>query len=93
MTEHTEQLLKKSLDSIDGLRRRWIVTVIITAALSQAAWLAFAFNAERAEIRTVILLATLALAMCVFGGVFLLVLHVTRMTHRILQAIELTARQ
>jgi hypothetical protein len=64
----------------------------ITAALSQAAWIAFAIGAENATEKGSILLATVALAMTVFGGVFLLVLLIFRMTHKILQAIELGAR-
>ena len=39
-----------------------------------------------------LLLATFALAMTVFGGVFMLVLHITRMTQRILQAIEVASK-
>ncbi|MEP6914057.1 MAG: hypothetical protein ABJC89_00355 [Acidobacteriota bacterium] len=42
--------------------------------------------------KTVVLLAALAVAMCVFGGVLMLVLHITRMTQRILQAVELVSK-
>ena len=93
MTEHSEAVLRQALDSVDRLRRRWLVTMGITAALSQIAWLAFLFNAERATEKTLLILATFALAMTVFGGVFMLVIHTTRMTHRILQAIEVAARR
>lgn len=40
-----------------------------------------------------ILLAALAVACTVFGGVFLLVLLIFRMTHKLLLAIELSARR
>jgi hypothetical protein len=40
-----------------------------------------------------ILLATLALACTMFGGVFLLVLLIFRMTHKVLQAIEVSGRR
>lgn len=92
MTDHAETVLRKSLDEIDSYRRRWVITFWITAALSQAAWIAFALAAEKATEKGLILLATLALAMTVFGGVFLLVLLIFRMTHKILQAIEVGAR-
>ncbi len=49
-------------------------------------------GAQNATEKGTILLATLALAMTVFGGVFLLVLLIFRMTHKILQAIELGIR-
>ena len=40
MTDHAEAVLRKSLDEIDNYRRRWVLTFGITAALSQAAWIA-----------------------------------------------------
>ena len=42
--------------------------------------------------RTLILFAALAVAMTVYGGVFLLVLLIFRMTHKVLQAIEIASR-
>jgi hypothetical protein len=92
MTEQNELILRRSLDSVDGLRRRWLTTMGITAAVSQIAWLVFILKAEHATEKMLLILATFALAMTVFGGVFVVILHTTRMTHRILQAIELVAR-
>ena len=93
MTHHAETVLRKSLDEIDSYRRRWMITFGITAALSQAAWIALVIGAENATEKQTILLATFALAMTVFGGVFLLVLLIFRMTHKILQAIEVGTRR
>ena len=92
MMEHSAAIIRQALDDVDRLRRRWLVTMGITAAISQVAWLAFIFSAEHVTEKTLLILATFALAMTVFGGVFMLVIHTTRMTHRILQAIELAAR-
>ena len=92
MTEQSEAVLRRSLDSVDGLRRRWLATMGITAVVSQIAWLAFILKAEHATDKMLLILATFALAMTVFGGVFVVILHTTRMTHRILQAIELVSR-
>ncbi len=61
-------------------------------AISQIARLVFVFCAEHVTEKMLVILATFALAMTVFGGVYMLVSHTTRMTHRILQAIELAAR-
>lgn len=80
------------LDEIDSYRRRWVITFEITA-LSQAAWIAFVIGVTDATEKQAIMLATLALAMTIFGGVFLLVLPVFRMTHKVLQAIEVAARR
>ena len=93
MTDHAEAVLRKSLDEIDNYRRRWVLTFGITAALSQAAWIALLIGARNATEKQTILLATLALAMTVFGGVFMLVLLIFRMTHKILQAIEIGSRR
>ncbi|MEO5823870.1 MAG: hypothetical protein ABIT71_25470 [Vicinamibacteraceae bacterium] len=81
------------MNEIDSLRYRWGWTFGIMAALSQAAWIALGISAERASEKQLILLATLALACTVFGGVFMLVLLIFRMTHKLLQAIELSGRR
>ena len=93
MTDQAEAILRQSLDSVDRLRKRSAITFGVTAALSQAAWLGLVFGLRTASEKQTVLLATLALALCVFGGVFMFVLHITRMTHRVLQAIELTTRR
>ena len=91
MTDQSE-VIRQSLNSVDRLRRRWLVVMGVTAVLSQIAWLAFILEAEHVTEKTLLILATFALAMTVFGGVFMLVIHTTRMTHRILKAIELSSR-
>ena len=88
-----QDVLRKALNEIDGLRYRWGWTFGIMAALSQAAWIALVIGARNASEKTLILLATLALATTVFGGVFMLVLLIFRMTHKLLQAIELSGRR
>jgi hypothetical protein len=88
-----QDVLRKALSEIDTLRHRWNWTFGITAALSQAAWIALGISAENASEKQLILLATFALACTVFGGVFLLVLLHYRMTHKLLQAIELSGRR
>jgi acetyl-CoA acetyltransferase len=93
MTENAETVLRKSLNEIDGYRRRWVWTFGITTALSQAAWIALVMASKSATERQLILLAALAVAMTVFGGVFMLVLLIFRMTHKLLQAMEISARR
>jgi hypothetical protein len=88
-----QDVLRKALNEIDGLRSRWRWTFGIMAALSQAAWIALGIRAEKASEKELILLATLALAGTVFGGVFMLVGVIFRMTHKLLQAIEVSGRR
>jgi len=87
-----QEVLRKALNEIDSYRYRWGWAFGITAALSQAAWIALAIGSRNASERQLILLAALAVAMTVFGGVFMLVLHIIRMTQKIVQAIEIAAR-
>jgi hypothetical protein len=68
---HPPGRVTKGLNEIDGLRYRWAWTFAIMAALSQAAWIALLIGAKNASEKQLILLATLALACTVFGGVFL----------------------
>jgi hypothetical protein len=88
MIDDASGVLRKSLDEIDSLRKRGVYIFGFTALLSQLAWFALILGAERASEKTTILLATFALAMTVFGGVFMLSLLIFRMTHRVLKAIE-----
>jgi hypothetical protein len=88
-----QDVLRKALNEIDSLRYRWGWTFGIMAAISQAAWIALLMGTGSANDRQLLLLATLALACTVFAGVFLLVLLIFRMTHKLLQAIELSGRR
>jgi hypothetical protein len=88
-----QDVLRNALNEIDSYRYRWTWTFGITAALSQVAWIAVAFGSRNASDRTLILLAAVAVAMTVFGGVFMLTLLIFRMTHKLLQAIEVSARR
>jgi hypothetical protein len=88
-----QDVLRKALNEIDSYRYRWTWSFGITAALSQAAWIAVALGSRHATDRQLLLLCSLAVAMTVFGGVFMLTLLIFRMTHKLLQAIEISARR
>jgi hypothetical protein len=87
-----QEILRKALNEIDSYRYRWIWTFGITAALSQGVWIVLTINAHRFTERQLILWSALAVALTVFGGVFLLVLLIFRMTHKLLQAIDIAVR-
>ena len=88
-----QDVLRKALNEIDSYRYRWTWTFGVTAALSQAAWIAVVIGSRQASDRQLILLCAFAVAMTVFGGVFMLTLVTYRMTHKILQAIEVSSRR
>jgi hypothetical protein len=50
-------------------------------------------GSKQASDPQLILLCALAVAMTVFGGVFMLTLVIYRMTHKLLQAIEVSSRR
>lgn len=88
-----QDVLRKALNEIDSLRYRWGWSFGITAALSQAAWIGVVLGSRQATDRTLIMLCAVAVAMTVFGGVFMLTLLILRMTHKLLTAIEIAARR
>ena len=90
-----QDVLRKALNEIDSLRYRWGWTFGIMAALSQAAWIALGDRRhDRRARRQLILLCRARRSRCtVFGGVFMLVLLIFRMTHKLLQAIEVFSRR
>ena len=83
-----QDVLRKALNEIDAYRYRWQWSFVITAALSEAAWIGVVLGSRQASDRTLIMLCAVAVAMTVFGGVFMLTLLIFRMTHKLLQAIE-----
>ncbi len=94
MTDQAEATLRQSLDYVDRMRRRMIISFALTAALAQVAWFAAAMAARNPDVgvKQMVVFATMALAMCVFGGVFSLALLIIRLTHRVLQAIEISSK-
>ena len=88
-----QEVLRKALNEIDNYRYRWQWSFGVMAAVSQIAWTAVAFGSRNASDRMLILLAAVAVACTVFGGVFLLVLQNFKMTHKILTAIEVATRK
>jgi len=88
-----QDVLRKALNEIDGYRYRMGWGFGVTAALSQAAWIGVVLGSRQATDRTLILLCAAAVAMTVFGGVFMLTLVIYRMTHKLLLAIEIAARR
>ena len=88
-----QDVLRKALNEIDGYRYRMGWGFGITAAISQAAWIAVMIGSRQSSDRQLILLCAFAVAMTVFGGVFMLTLVIYRMTLKMLRAIEVSSRR
>jgi hypothetical protein len=96
MSQEMETILRKSLDELDGLRTRQLIGLLVVLAL----FLAMAFgiimtlrqtHSEPAFWRMLIANAELMTFNVAFG-VMGVCLFITRMTRKILKAIELSSR-
>jgi hypothetical protein len=90
-----QEVLRKALNEIDRRRYRMGWAFGIVAAASQAAWVAFVlqFGSRTATEKQLIGLATLTLALTVYGGVFILAILLYRLTRQLLNAIEVFGRR
>ena len=93
MPQDTEETLRKSLDSIDGFRRRvflggWIV---VAATFGAFYWLSHVLKTSNNP-KQLLNAAVMSLAALIMWCTFSVIIIVIRMTRRILRAIEIAAR-
>ena len=86
----SEVLLRRSLESIENIRRRMLFAGYATVAGTFAAFLWLSYVASKStSVRSVVMAAVLALTCLIAWSTFALSLFITRMTGRILRAINL----
>ena len=88
----SQAVLRQALESIDHIRQRmlWAGYVAVAATLGAFAWLDHVSKSNASE-RSVIMAAILALTCVIAWSTFALALLVTRMTKRIIRAIDLAS--
>ena len=88
----SQAVLRQALESIDHIRQRmlWAGYVAVAATLGAFAWLDHVAKSNASE-RSVIMAAILALTCVIAWSTFALALLVTRMTKRIIRAIDLAS--
>jgi len=88
--QEPEALLRRSLEAIDSIRRRMLITgyVVVVGTLAAFLWLSHVASTS-ANVRSVMMAAILALTCVIAWSTFALSLFITRMTGRILRAIDL----
>ena len=88
----SQAVLRQALESIDHIRQRmlWVGYVAVAATLGAFAWLDHVAKSNASE-RSVIMAAILALTCVIAWSTFALALLVTRMTKRIIRAIDLAS--
>ena len=92
MTQDPNFVLDNSLRAIDAARRRAVATFAFGWIMTFGALLWFTHVLRTTDdLERVISAAVVALVFAIFLGAFTVVLYVTRMTRRILRAIEIVA--
>jgi hypothetical protein len=95
MSQGTDNILRKSLDEVDGIRKRQTVVFVILSCVmvGMFVWLAYLGANPATDVRKVILFAVLVLF---FGMVYVVMAFAmvqSKMTLKILKAIELLSKQ
>ena len=89
MTHKVESTLSRSLDAIDAVRRRVYATFCIFWIVTFAALWWFTHVLRTTDnLKTALSAAVVALVFSIFLAAFAVVVHITRMTKRILRAID-----
>jgi uncharacterized membrane protein (GlpM family) len=84
-------VLRKSLDAVDGIRRRMLLAGYLTVAGTFGAFFWLDHVARTRDVKSVITAAVLALTCIIAWSTFALALFMMRMTRRVLRAIDLAA--
>lgn len=96
MSQDTESeiVLRKSLDAIDGLRRRlmWAGYVAVIGTVGAFFWLDHIARTS-GNIKNVVMAAVLALTCVIAWSTFGLPIFMARMTKRVLRAIDLASKK
>ncbi len=95
MSQETDNILRKSLDEVDGIRKRQTVAfgILFCVMLGSLVWLAFLFANPATDVRKMILLAAGALFLGMVYVAAALAMVQSKMTLKVLKAIELLSKQ
>ena len=86
----SEALLRRSLEGIQAIRQRLLLAgyVVVAGTLAAFYWLSHVASTS-ANVKSVVMAAVLALTCLIAWSTFALSIFITRMTGRILRAIDL----
>jgi hypothetical protein len=94
MSQELDATLRKSLDDVDRIRKRQRAAMVffMLAFVAAVIWLAHLSRSSSTDVRTVLGAAVFVIAAELGYCTFALTLHISRMTRRILKAIELSSK-
>ena len=92
--ESSGEVLRKSLDAIDAIRRRIMFAggIAVVGTLGAFYWLTHVAR-TRNDLESVLMAAVLAQTFLVAWSTFALAVFITRMTRRVLRAIDLASKR
>jgi len=95
MSQETENVLRKSLDDVDRLRKRQTVAFVILLCLVMAmlVWLGHISENPAIDVRKVIVFAVCVLFLAMVYVAMAFAMVQSRMTLKVLKAIELLSKQ
>jgi quinol-cytochrome oxidoreductase complex cytochrome b subunit len=95
MSQATDNVLRKSLDEIDGIRKAQTTAFVILfcVMISLLVWLGYLGASPATDVRKMILLAVAALFVGMIYVVMAFAMVQSKMTLKVLKAIELLSRQ
>src|SRR5215467_10410634 len=93
MSANTEDTLRKHLDAVDRMERKFKITTAFAGIVALFTYGSFFYLAGRADIRLVLIFAVVSLTICIAGAANALHLRIAQVTNTILKAIELSSRQ
>jgi hypothetical protein len=88
----SEDVLRRSLDTIDAVRRRVFLAGLVAVAGTLLAFYWLSHVARTGDVKSVMMSAVLALTCLIAWSTFGMAIFITRMTRTILRAIDLSAR-
>jgi len=94
MREESEDILRRSLEAIDGVRQRivWAGYLVVAGAFGAFLWLTYVARTSD-NLKRLLMAAVLALTCVIAWSTFALAIFIVRMTKRILRAIDLAMRR
>jgi len=94
MSQESEDILRRSLDVIDNIRRRILLAGYLTVLGTFGAFLWLSYVARTSDsLKRMLSAVVLALTCVIAWSTFALAIFIVRMTQRILRAIDLATRK
>jgi hypothetical protein len=93
MSANTEDSLRKHLDAVDRMERKFKMTTALAASAVVVGYGSFFYLADKADIRLVLIFAVVSLSAGTAAAANALHLRIAQVANRILKAIELSSRE